>query len=141
MSDREQISQVIARFFGAFASGRDLAETLSPLFLAGAVIVKTCGSAPVAESLADFIAPRQALLDSGRLADFVERPGRERVEVAGDLAHWFGGYTKFWSEQGQPHAGAGVKSIQLVRRDGWRIVCVVWDDERPGFEIPEQWRA
>ena len=82
----------------------------------------------------EFIAPREALLTGGSLTDFREWPAAGRVEVFGDIAHWFGSYEKDGLLHGEPCPGAGMKSIQLVRTaDGWRISAVAWDDERDGL--------
>jgi hypothetical protein len=142
--DRQAILAVVDTFFGALisadASGSLHAEmaALRDLFLPQAVIVRTCGAEPVCYGVDEFIAPRQELLESGRLREFAERPLPGRVDRFGDVAQWFGGYTKSWSESETLLDGRGMKSIQLVRtRAGWRISAVAWDDERPGVPFAE----
>ena len=138
--DHVAVMEVIDSFFAAFASGPSLDERLlelSNLFLPGAVIVRTCGSEPTRYEVDEFIRPRRELLGSGALTDFSERATGGRVDVFGDIAQWFGGYAKSWTELGTPHTGRGMKSIQLVRvADRWRISAVAWDDERPGVLGP-----
>ena len=64
-------------------------------------------------------------------------PVAGRVEVFGDIAHWFGGYAKAGTQEGEPFTGRGMKTIQLVRTaDGWRISAAAWDDEREGLTLP-----
>ena len=49
----------------------------------------------------------------------------------GDVAHWFGTYAKEGVMDGEPFAGRGSKSLQLIRTSaGWRISAAAWDDER-----------
>jgi len=139
-TDHAEIENVVAAFFSAFTSGPDSAarlDTLRSLFLPGAVIVKTCGAEPVRYGVEEFIAPREALLSGGTLRDFSEWAVSGHVEVFGDVAHWFGSYAKAWVQDGQPFAGQGKKSIQLVRTSrGWQISAAAWDDERDGLSVP-----
>ena len=139
-SDRVAITEVVDSFFAAFVSGPALEErmvALRELFMPRALIVRTGGDEPMCYGVDEFIAPRQELLGSGALTDFTEGATDGRVDVFGDIAHWFGGYTKSWTERGTSHHGRGMKSIQLVRvLSRWRISAVAWDDERPGVVMP-----
>ncbi len=134
--DRVAVMEVVDSFFAAFVSDPSLDERmreLEDLFIPGALIVRAGGADPTCYGVDDFIQPRQELLGSGALTDFSERAAGGRVDVFGDIAQWFGGYTKSWTELGTAHRGRGMKSIQLVRvADRWRISAVAWDDERPG---------
>jgi hypothetical protein len=86
----------------------------------------------------EFIVPREALLTGGSLTGFREWPVAGRVEVFGDIAHWFGGYAKAGTQEGEPFTGRGMKTIQFVRTaDGWRISAAAWDDERDGLSLPD----
>lgn len=72
------------------------------------------------------------LLSSPAFTDFTERATAGRMDVFGDVAHWFGSYTKSWTERGTSRHGRGAKSIQLVRvANAWRISALAWDDARP----------
>lgn len=128
-------------FFAAFTSGPDSAarlEALRSLLLPRAVIIRTCGGEPTVYGVEDFIAPREALLAGGALAGFSEWPLTGRIDLFGDIAHWFGTYAKEGVQEGAPFTGRGAKSLQFVRTcDGWRISAVAWDDEREGLAIPE----
>ena len=124
-------------FFAAFTSGEGLDERMDALRAAlvpGAVITRTCGLEPEVYDVESFLAPRRAMLTDGSLTDFRERAVDGRIDVFGDIAHWFGRYEKDGRLHGEPYAGAGMKSIQFVRTSaGWRIVAAAWDDERPGL--------
>ena len=132
--DRAAIEAMVQTFFAAFATGPDLderLEALRDLFIAEAVIVRTCGLDPAVYSVDAFIEPRGTLLAGGSLVDFKEWAEAGRIEVFGDVAHWFGSYAKSWTQDGVPFEGRGMKSIQLVRMPaGWRISAAAWDDER-----------
>lgn len=138
-ADLAEIEGVVRGFFAAFTSGPDCAaglDVLRAMFLPEAVIVRTCGSEPVVYDVEGFIAPRLALLTSGRLVDFRERQLSGRTELFGDIAHWFGSYAKSGLQGETSFTARGMKTLQLVRtRDGWRISAAAWDDERDGLRI------
>lgn len=140
--DLAEIAEVIDRFFAAFRSGADAAarlDGLRGLFLPGARIVRAGGEQWQAYDVEGFIAPRAALLSGGSLVDFAEWPVAGRVEVFGDVAHWFGSYAKRGVLDGAPSDGAGMKSLQLVRTgQGWRISAAAWDDEHPGLRLADR---
>jgi hypothetical protein len=134
--DEAAIEDVVRTFFSAFVSGPECVERLAALrelFVPGALVVRTCGMEPAIYSVDEFIAPREELLTTGKLVDFKEWAEDGRIDVFGDIAHWFGGYGKDGLQDGTPYAGRGMKSIQFVRTpEGWRITAAAWDDERPG---------
>jgi hypothetical protein len=134
--DEAVIEDVVRTFFSAFVSGPECIARLAALrelFVPGALVVRTCGMDPAVYSVDEFIAPREELLTSGKLADFKEWAEDGRIDVFGDIAHWFGGYAKAGLQDGTPYAGRGMKSIQFVRTpEGWRITAAAWDDERRG---------
>jgi hypothetical protein len=138
-TDRAAIDDLVRAFFAAFTSGPDAADRLDALrtlFLPGAVIVSTCGRAPVVHDVEGFIAPREALLSGPTLRDFREWQVSGRTEVFGDIAHWFGSYAKEGVQDGTPFTSRGMKSLQLVRTgEGWRVSAAAWDDEREGLTL------
>ena len=140
--DRPEIQSVVDSFFAAFATGPGLAErmaALRSLFVAQAVVTSTCGREPNVMDVDAFIEPRQALLAGDGLTGFSEWPSGGRIDVFGDIAHWFGGYAKAGVQAGVATEGRGMKSIQLVRTAaGWRITAAAWDDERPGVDVDRQ---
>jgi hypothetical protein len=138
--DRAAIREAVDGFFGAFVSGAGCSERMNGLrglLLPGAVVVRTGGQEPAVMTVEEFIAPRESLLTDGHLADFREWPVSGRIDVFGDVAHWFGSYAKQGSQDGEPFTGRGMKSIQLIRTaEGWRISAAAWDDERDGLRVP-----
>lgn len=138
--DRAEIDGVVRGFFDAFTSGPDSAARLAvlrTLCLDEAVIIRTCGGEPTVYGVDGFIAPRAALLSGGELTEFTEWPLSGRIELFGDIAHWFGAYAKQGVHSGVPFAARGMKSLQFVRTAaGWRISAAAWDDERDGVTLP-----
>jgi hypothetical protein len=130
-----EIQSVVDTFFAAFATGPGLPErmvALRDLFVPQALVTSTVGNEPVVMGVDAFIEPREALLGDGTLDEFSEWGTGGRIDVFGDIAHWFGGYAKAGVRAGVRTEGQGMKSIQLVRTSkGWRITAVAWDDERP----------
>ncbi|GAA4099100.1 hypothetical protein GCM10023066_43740 [Nocardioides kongjuensis] len=132
-SDDREIRAVVDRFFAAFVSGPEAAaraDDLRAVLLPEALLVSTAGATRASYDVESFIAPRVSLLGSGTLADFREWAVHARVDRFGDIAQVWCGYAKSWRRDGVAMAGAGTKSLQLVRtEDGWRISAVAWDDE------------
>lgn len=139
-SDRAAVQAVVDAFFSAFVSGPDCSERmdrLRALLLPQAVVVRTCGLEPAVMTVEEFIAPREALLAGGSLTGFREWAVEGRIDVFGDIAHWFGSYAKAGTQGGETFTGRGMKTIQLIRTaQGWRVSAAAWDDEREGLELP-----
>jgi hypothetical protein len=131
---------LVDAFFSAFVSGpagTERMERLRGLFVPQAVVVRTCGLEPAVMTVEEFIAPRETLLTGGSLTSFREWAVGGRIDVFGDIAHWFGGYAKSGTHDGVDVTGRGMKSIQLIRTaEGWRITAAAWDDERDGLRWP-----
>lgn len=142
--DASVIAALVTDFFGAFQSGPGTEARMAGLramFLPGARIIRTCGLELTTYDVESFIAPRVELLSGGALTDFAEWPVRGRLEIFGDIAHWFGRYAKDGALNGEPCPGAGMKSMQFVRTPaGWRISAAAWDDERAGVG-PDSYRG
>ena len=66
--------------------------------------------------------------------DFFEVETARRIDVLGNMAHVW----SLYEARRSPHDAAperrGINSIQLYNDgvDGWRIVSMIWDNERPG---------
>lgn len=63
--------------------------------------------------------------------DFHEVEISREIRIFGNMAHVWSAY--------QANDRRGINSIQLYREaDGrWRIVSMIWDNERPGLELPK----
>ena len=62
-----------------------------------------------------------------------------RIDLFGNIAHVWSAYEAKSSPDDAAPERRGINSIQLFRDAelGWRIVSMIWDNEREGVEIPE----
>lgn len=145
IADKQAIDDVAGQFFAAFTNVENKAADLGKLrtlFLPSCVIVKTCGPSPTVYSLDQFIAPREKLLSGGRLVNFSEAEVAEQTFVFGGIAQRCCSYKKSGVLDGQEFEATGMKLIHLVKiGDDWKISSVIWDDERDGIRIPEQYTS
>jgi RimJ/RimL family protein N-acetyltransferase len=139
--DKDCIDGLTASFFRLFAAneaGNVSLERIRRLFVAKGVIVKACGEAYELYDLAQFIAPREKLLNDGTLVGFREWEESARTEVFGCIAQRISFYRKSGRLNGTAFETRGVKTFQFVKTPrGWRISALAWDDERPGLKLPE----
>ncbi|MBB5868915.1 hypothetical protein F4553_002294 [Allocatelliglobosispora scoriae] len=135
----------LAELLGAFLAAVSFRRGERPgygrihdLFLPEGLLIRNSGPAPEVTTVAQFIEPRQATVDSGALTEFEEVETAARTEVFGQVAHRFSAYAKRGVLDGVPFAGAGMISTQCVLTPlGWRISSMAWDDERPGLTVAE----
>lgn len=61
-----------------------------------------------------------------------------RIDLFGNIAHVWSHYEAKRSPDDPEIERRGINSIQLFRDPdrGWRIVAMIWDNEREGVEIP-----
>lgn len=69
---------------------------------------------------------------------FYEVEIARKIDVFGNMAHVWSAYEAKTSPDDATPERRGVNSIQLFREaDGrWRIVSMIWDNERPGLTLP-----
>ncbi len=70
--------------------------------------------------------------------DFFETEISRRVDVFGNIAQVWSAYEARTSPDEPVAERRGINSIQLFR-DGsgaWRIIAMIWDNERPGVSLP-----
>ena len=73
--------------------------------------------------------------------DFHEIEIGRRIDLFGNIAHVWSAYEARRSPGDAEPERRGINSIQLVRTDaGWRIVAMIWDNEREGVEVPDELR-
>lgn len=84
--------------------------------------------------LADYAANADALLAG---MDFYEVETARELRVFGNIAHAWSCYEARRAPDDAEPERRGINSIQLLREAGgrWRIVHMVWDNERPGLSI------
>jgi hypothetical protein len=141
---KQQLDALTQAFFDAvsFEEGeRPPYDTLHALFIESGLLIKNSGPSPDIATVAEFIAPRQHLVDSGELTCFRESEIAEHTEIFGNVAHRLCTYAKSGVSGGTAFEGRGVISIQFIRTEaGWKVSSMAWDDERPGLTIPEHYR-
>lgn len=70
--------------------------------------------------------------------DFYEVEIGRRIDLFGNIAHVWSAYEARGAPDDAAPERRGINSIQLFRDPdrGWRIVSMIWDNEREGLEIP-----
>ncbi|WP_102794938.1 hypothetical protein [Bowmanella denitrificans] len=64
------------------------------------------------------------------------------VETFGNIAHAFSSYEAWEDKEKTVFIKRGINSIQLFNTgSGWKIVNMLWDDERPGLSMPDKYKA
>jgi len=63
-----------------------------------------------------------------------------RIDLFGNVAHVWSAYEARRAPDDAEPERRGINSIQLFRdaKLGWRIISMIWDNEREGVEIPEE---
>lgn len=137
--DEEEIGALIAELYEVIsgpAGGRDWPRFCA-LFAPGARLMPARRSerGQTLEVLTpeDYAATRGAIF---RQSPFFEREVARRLTIFGDVAHAWSAYAGRFAIDG-PEALRGVNSFQFHRGDdGWRVVSILWDTERPGVAWP-----
>ena len=70
--------------------------------------------------------------------DFYEIETGRRIDLFGNIAHVWSAYEARASLDDAEPERRGINSIQLFRDPelGWRIVAMLWDNEREGVRLP-----
>jgi hypothetical protein len=135
---------LIAAFFAAVSfpeGGAPQYERIRDLFIPEGLLIKNSGDEPEISDVDAFIAPRQALIDSGRLTSFDEVELAARTETFGNVAHRLSTYEKRGVQDGAAFSAIGVITTQFIATPaGWRMSTMAWDDERAGLVVPEDYR-
>jgi hypothetical protein len=71
--------------------------------------------------------------------DFYELEIGRRIDLFGNIAHVLSAYEARTALDDAEPQRRGINSIQLFRDPdkGWRIVAMLWDNEREGVTVPE----
>ncbi|MGE0179774.1 MAG: hypothetical protein AB7O91_08155 [Sphingomonas sp.] len=73
-------------------------------------------------------------------ADFHEIEIGRRIQVFGNIAHVWSAYEARTALSDEKPERRGINSIQLFRDPdrGWRIIAMIWDNERDGLSLPPE---
>ena len=139
---KQELDSLSTRFFRAvsFEPGDKPAyDDIHSLFITAGLLIKNTASTPEISTIAGFIAPRQALVDSGALTRFKEWDLSEITQVFGNIAHRYSAYGKAGTQDGKAFEARGVISTQFIKTpQGWKMSAMAWDDERPGLSLPAE---
>jgi hypothetical protein len=115
-----------ARFRGLFAEGGRL------------IAIRVTPEGPVANVMTADDYAKRAGANFEKNA-FFESEVAHRVETFGSIAHVFSTYESRRAPGEKPFA-RGINSFQLVKDGkGWKVMTILWDSEREGQPIPEQY--
>jgi len=70
--------------------------------------------------------------------DFFEVEIARRIDLFGNIAHVWSAYEARPNLDDAEPERRGINSIQLFKdaERGWRIIAMIWDNERDGLELP-----
>ena len=140
MSNEEAIGRVIDEMYATISGPRgprdwsrqraifteDARQIRTFLAEDGRPARKTMGLAEYAADTTPFFAAN----------DFHEIEIARRVDVFGNIAHAWSAYEARTALDDETPERRGINSIQLFRgKDGWKIVNMIWDNEREGVRI------
>jgi hypothetical protein len=141
MSDFRQMTAALYRVLSVAPAQRDW-EALRPLYHPEARLVRT-GVGPDGKpfvhvfTLDAYIENIRQLLDDETRFSEVEI-AQESV-VFGNVARLTSVYEFSWQSPKETRRGRGVNFFTLVCEDGqWRVMSIVWDNERPGLALPPE---
>lgn len=139
---KRELDALAAAFFQAVSfepGGAPPYGSIHGLFIDAGLLIKNTASTPEISTVAQFIAPRQALVDSGALTRFKEWELSETTQVFGNIAHRYSAYGKAGTQDGKAFEARGVISTQFIKTPGgWKMSAMAWDDERPGLSLPAE---
>lgn len=139
---KHELDALAAAFFKAVSfepGGVPPYQNIHGLFIDAGLLIKNTASTPEISTVREFIAPRQALVDSGALTRFKEWELSETTQVFGNIAHRYSAYGKAGTQDGKDFEARGVISTQFIKTpEGWKMSAMAWDDERPGLALPAE---
>lgn len=133
----QRLTQAFFRAVSFEPGGKPPYETIRALFIEQGLLIKNVSDQPEISSVEQFIAPRQALVDAGRLTRFHEAELWHSTVVFGNVGHRYSAYEKAGTQDGKSFEARGMITTQFVRTPaGWRMSAMAWDDERSGLALP-----
>ena len=128
----QAIDQLVARFYSAFENTVEAPESsrITECFVAGARIVRDAKGGLEFSSVAEFVAPRIALLSGGGLSGFSEQETSASTERISGVASRTSRYRKSGVLFGEAYQGSGTKWFHFAKLpEGWRISALSWIDD------------
>lgn len=137
-ADRAAIGEVIQRLYAAIsgpAGPRDWATHLAAFHPAGRQM--RTGVEPSSKSWIKIMSPEEYSVDAQSVFDrmaFYEQEVKRRTDIIGNVAHVWSLYEARIDPASAEPERRGINSIQLFKDETgqWKIVSMIWDNERPG---------
>jgi hypothetical protein len=97
------------------------------------------GVGPSGEAWIKIMTPQSYTADTAEFfatTDFFEVEVARRIDVIGNMAHVWSLYEARNAPDDATPERRGINSIQLYKdaKVGWRIISMIWDNERPGVK-------
>ena len=111
-------------------------QHIHTLFVEQGLLIRNVGPTPEISTVAQFIEPRRESVRAGDLTRFHEAELSETTQIFGNVAHRFSAYAKSGTSKGSSFSARGMISTQFTHTpNGWKIISMAWDDERPGLRL------
>ena len=144
MNDREAIAAAVAEMYAMIsgpAGPRDWSRQANS-FHAAARQIRTWVDAAGRPALKIMSVDEYAGDTAPYFAEnaFYEVEIGRRIDLFGNIAHVWSAYEARRAPDDAEPERRGINSIQLFKTPeaGWRIMSMIWDNEREGVEIPEE---
>lgn len=129
-----EIDKLTTAFFDLFTNANGKipdVKKIKDLFIATGMIISNTNGSPEIYNLAQFIIPREKMLNDETLINFCENEISHKTEIFGNIAHRFSLYQKSGKLNGVDFESKGVKTIQFVKvNNEWKMSSVAWSDEK-----------
>lgn len=140
---KADFSELTARLYAVVSapSGERDWESIRDLYHPRATLVRTgindSGEAVArAMSFDEYIANADELLERVR---FAEHEVSQQVDVVGNVARIASVYEYTFDDGAGMRSGRGINFFNLINAgDGWKIMSIVWDNERDGVTIEDR---
>jgi hypothetical protein len=143
MDDREAIDLLTTDLYAAISfrpGGKPDLDRLKGLFRLPGILVNNNGEEPVVWDVEGFVHTYGQQIDGGSVHSFMEEEITDRTELFGAVAHRFSTYQARFRGEDSAAVIQGINSIQFIKTGGaWRVVSIIWNDQKEGLPIPEQY--
>ena len=111
-------------------------ERMKEVFLPSARLTRITPEGVDCFDLQTFQAMALEMLDRGIYTSFFEHELIRRVDFFGAFAHVLSAYETKTTPKASSFLARGVNSIQMLwERDSWRVVSLLWDEEKENVPI------
>lgn len=113
---------------------------LRSLFHPEGMLTSMTDRGPSVMRLETFVSLFREQMEAGYINAFLEKEIAARIETFGNIAQVFSTYEAIITGPEEAQKVRGINSIQLFKQDGrWRVLSILWDEEREERVIPEDY--